>query len=674
MDTIVLNGISILRGEIQAILTLMRANTRWSVPTKLMRTTSTSSVATVATEKVPSTIITGYHGGTDIDEFPLAQSFRILSEYLEGIYDLQDVDMDAYVSPFHDIVVSDQANGPLTCAALASLVKFASYGFFSSNFPRAKEGVALLADCIAHCIFEATDWESDELILMKLLELSTLTYKCDASRLLSVNAALDIYNTCISLQSHYQAKIMQFEAEVALRQLTAAAFSRAHFSNVKVSGDSDESIFNGTDSDDNSYMTLKELESVGHSYLVRDPDGIPLLLGKIMTILRDLIDLQYQSVSGVVFALTLVNIAIEAGGSAIGSIPILVDILRDDVCRHLFKACQTENIELFSLALRVAFNLFTSIKDHVKIQLEVFIAAVHLKIITTPQGSVTSEAREELALESLLEFCREPSFMQDLYTNYDCDIQSTNLFETIASTLAQRALPDGFKITKTLNSSLSESEALNFNSDADMNALVKNSSTSNILNRLSFQGIESILHSISLRCQQFGHELTIRSNDVPNVTGSENDLEDSFSEDKGPDADIFFLARTSTAEILRRRKVRKEHLRTAAEKFNKNSLKAEWVNFALDNGILVKEEKSPITLETYPSSKNSLLEMNLEAKSVAHFLRFTPGLSKQQIGIYIGKGPADMYPFHAAVLREYVETFQFEGIININHRFLCNSD
>jgi hypothetical protein len=74
--------------------------------------------------------------------------------------------------------------------------------------------MALLSGCICQCIFEETDWESDELILMKLLELSALCMQSDASNLLSISSAWDIFSTCLSIHSHYRAsKILKSEAE-----------------------------------------------------------------------------------------------------------------------------------------------------------------------------------------------------------------------------------------------------------------------------------------------------------------------------------------------------------------------------------------------------------------------------------------------------------------------------
>jgi brefeldin A-resistance guanine nucleotide exchange factor 1 len=48
-----------------------------------------------------------------------------------------------------------------------------------------------------------------------------------------------------------------------------------------------------------------------------------------------------------------------------------------------------------------------------------------------------------------------------------------------------------------------------------------------------------------------------------------------------------------------------------------------------------------------------------DPKAIAHFLKNTPGLSKSAIGEFLSKGPADQHPLNAAVLQQYVETFDF---------------
>ena len=73
---------------------------------------------------------------------------------------------------------------------------------------------------------------------------------------------------------------------------------------------------------------------------------------------------------------------------------------KGDLCRHLLRISQSDDIEIFSICLRVIYNLFMSIKDHMKIQLEVFLTSVHLRILKTDNSNIT--AKEEMALESLL--------------------------------------------------------------------------------------------------------------------------------------------------------------------------------------------------------------------------------------------------------------------------------
>lgn len=57
------------------------------------------------------------------------------------VNDLSDMNPDTYLSPFLDVIRSDQTNGPVTAQALSSVAKFLSYGlidssrlFFTSHF------------------------------------------------------------------------------------------------------------------------------------------------------------------------------------------------------------------------------------------------------------------------------------------------------------------------------------------------------------------------------------------------------------------------------------------------------------------------------------------------------------------------------------------------------------
>jgi hypothetical protein len=306
--------------------------------------------------------------------------------------------------------------------------------------------------------------------------------------------------------------LLKSEAETALRHITLTTFSLAGDA-LALCGPT----LRHQDSSKTFYETGRSNSSVvgtvDEKLDIKDPGGTTMLLGQIMLSLSENIDPKNKpSVDNVKFFLSLINIALEAGGPSLGAMEYLVEVLRGDVCRHLLILSQSDDLAVFSLALRVVFNLFVSIKDHMKVQLEVFLTSVHLRILnmstatsstavsasknqTNGTGASGNGAREELALESLLEFCREPSLMHDIYTNYDCDMQCTNLFDSIVTTLCTRAAPSRSAIIASSPRS----------NDGVAPPVERNDSSQsikfvNILNRLALEGVLIILHAVAVRC------------------------------------------------------------------------------------------------------------------------------------------------------------------------------
>ena len=652
-----IDGVSCIKGEVHSLLTSMRLTTRWN----------SSSLRNPRSAQKDTEI-----------KSPFVTSFRNLNEYLSGIFDIADVDCVRYISPFYEIIVSDTASGPLTSVALSSVCKFVMFGFLSTDYPRVQEGIGLVAKCISKCIFEETDWESDEVILMKLLELSTLTLRCEGSKLLSVRASWEIYSTCLSVHNQHRAsKILRSEAETALRHLTQSVFSRAH------------GIATYSEEQYSLELMNQSWDTVSLRYTFDGYMGVTLLLWNIVSVLSGFLNLQSQTPDRVKFSLSLVNIALEAGGPTLSSMQPLVEVLKGEVSRHLLRATQTDDLEMFSLALRVVFNLFMSIKNHMKVQLEVFLTSIHLRLLQTQQSTFTMQAKQELALESLLEFCREPSLMQDLYINYDCDVQCTNLFDSIIAVLCDRC--QSTKNTKMpTEQTVNESDALE-------------AARPTILNRLAISGISTILHAVSLKCNQLGNALSfvkkirqqeftvgspeagedsqqdltayevgagifdaslsaeMPSDEMPLIDSPERPItlheSDSSSLLPAPPASVSFVSGeepdpAQVVEELRQRKLMKQRLLHTAELFNDKPLKTEWIKFAI-NQQLVKpaapKNVSSTVDEAHPA----------DAKSIARFLKDTPGLGRTQIGEFLSRGPADKYPFHAEVLKEYVHTFDF---------------
>jgi brefeldin A-resistance guanine nucleotide exchange factor 1 len=100
-----------------------------------------------------------------------------------------------------------------------------------------------------------------------------------------------------------------------------------------------------------------------------------------------------------------------------------------DIALLLFDALEchmTQNLYVMSLTLRIIFDLFSTVKQHLKVQFEVFFTSIHLRI---GDSASSSFEQKELVLESLVDFCKEPSLIVGLYRNYDCELGSSYLFE-----------------------------------------------------------------------------------------------------------------------------------------------------------------------------------------------------------------------------------------------------
>eukprot|EP00986_Skeletonema_menzelii_P019118 scaffold27064_cov167-Skeletonema_menzelii.AAC.20 len=414
--------------------------------------------------------------------------------------------------------------------------------------------------------------------------------------------------------------------------------------------------------------SIKEVNNGSHDDDNADDE---LALVPLMHRLATLSDPLIHEDDTCVLALTLINIALETMSDVDAlavRYPRLLSIMQNDLCRNLLRLSTSNDLSILGLALRVIFNLFNGIKDHLKVQLEVFLTSVHLRVLSFSVSPQTHERvwacspeRRELALESLLEFCREPMLMADLYLNYDCDMNCTNLFETICATLSKLANP-----------AQNQQVAIDADNNDDTDS-IDDSTTKpklNILNRLALDGILAVIDAIARKCRSSPKFSNSSAPDTP--TNNDGDLltlpsppdsgnsdflgstlyiqNDSLHESlefdhngdlNHSDASESGIGWPTAQNILRERKIQKRRLAKAATEFNERSRDKEWIKEAERVGVL----PTPAT----PSS-------------VASFLYSTPKLDLAKIGLYLSKGPKDKYPFHSEVLREFASLFDFDGM------------
>jgi golgi-specific brefeldin A-resistance guanine nucleotide exchange factor 1 len=211
-------------------------------------------------------------------------------------------------------------------------------------------------------------------------------------------------------------------------------------------------------------------------------DGLP----SIIELLRVLVNIlnpndQMHTDSTRLVSLGVLNAALEESGARIGDFPSLLALILDPGCKFLFQLARSENMAVLQNALRTIATLFETMRPHLKMQQELFLAFTidrlappaplnnkTLRVGTTasprpgspasgaapspseakteeesgpvPSRPLVAPARgetREILLETLSHIARHSSFMVDLYTNYDCDINCENLFERLIDFLTK---------------------------------------------------------------------------------------------------------------------------------------------------------------------------------------------------------------------------------------------
>jgi brefeldin A-resistance guanine nucleotide exchange factor 1 len=316
----------------------------------------------------------------------------------------------------------------------------------------------------------ATIASEDENVVLKLLSLSVQVLRCPAGRkYLSPHDICGIFDTCLFIflaSGDAKLSLLCSAAADALSHCVIVVFGmgagRMNDNNHHRARDDDTvdpTTVDGSDSDDEwgERDPAADMDE-GSFFIKRDrlsnsevkseepkPDVIretkptegggkheepePALVS-ILARLAVMADPLIQQSDTCALSLSLINIALEtmADVDALASkYPRLLTIMQNDLCRNLLRVSTSSDLTMLGLALRVIFNLFSSIKHHMKLQLEVFLTSVHLRMLSSSKSPAnhqqvwsSSPEHRELALESLLEFCREPGLMMDLYLNYDC--------------------------------------------------------------------------------------------------------------------------------------------------------------------------------------------------------------------------------------------------------------
>ncbi|KAL2321246.1 hypothetical protein Fmac_030215 [Flemingia macrophylla] len=340
------------------------------------------------------------------------------------------VDPSIYLSPFLDVIQSDDVPASATGVALSSLLKILKFQVFDEKSPGAREAMESVVSGITICRLEKTDPASEDAVMMKILQVLTGIMHHRASTLLTDQSVCTLVNTCFQVvqQSATRGDLLQRSARYTMHELIQVVFTRL----PEIDEDNREDSESDTEDGDEG----GGLES---GYGVRCAIDIFHFLCSLLNV----VSIVEADGSGShtadedvqIFALVLINSAIELSGDEIGKHPKLLRMIQDDLFHHLIYYGTWSSSFVLSMICSTVLNAYHFLRRFIRYQLEAFFGYVLIRIASF--GSTIP--LQEVAVEGIINFCRQPTFIMEVYTNYDCDPFFRNVFEEAGRLLCKHS-------------------------------------------------------------------------------------------------------------------------------------------------------------------------------------------------------------------------------------------
>nr|XP_013013704.1 Golgi-specific brefeldin A-resistance guanine nucleotide exchange factor 1 isoform X11 [Cavia porcellus] len=191
-------NIYIIQGEINIVVGAIKRNARWSTHTPL-----------------------------DEERDPLLHSFSHLKDVLNSITELSEIEPNVFLRPFLEVIRSEDTTGPITGLALTSVNKFLSYALIDPSHEGTAEGMENMADAVTHARFVGTDPASDEVVLMKILQVLRTLLLTPVGAHLTNESVCEIMQSCFRICFEMRlSELLRKSAEHTLVDMVQLLFTR----------------------------------------------------------------------------------------------------------------------------------------------------------------------------------------------------------------------------------------------------------------------------------------------------------------------------------------------------------------------------------------------------------------------------------------------------------------
>ncbi|WCJ22841.1 Brefeldin A-inhibited guanine nucleotide-exchange protein 2 [Euphorbia peplus] len=322
-----------------------------------------------------------------------------------------------------------------------------------------------------------------------------------------------------------------------------------------------------------------------------------------------------QLMRGKIVALELLKILLENAGAVFRTSDRFLGAIKQYLCLSLLKNSASSLVIVFQLSCSIFISLVSRFRAGLKAEIGVFFPMIVLRVLENV--AQPNFQQKMIVLRFLEKLCVDSQILVDIFINYDCDVNSSNIFERMVNGLLKTAqgVPPG-----TVTSLLPPQEVT-----------------------MKLEAMKCLVAILKSMGDWMNKQLRIPDlNSTRNIDVAENTLEaGSFpmangnGEEPVEGSDSHSEASTESSDVLtiEQRRAYKLELQEGISLFNRKPKKG--IEF------LINANKVGATPE-----------------DIASFLKNASGLNKTLIGDYLG----EREDLSLKVMHAYVDSFDFQGI------------
>ncbi|KAI8082800.1 uncharacterized protein BX664DRAFT_366573 [Halteromyces radiatus] len=155
------------------------------------------------------------------------KTYAHISFFFFYLQDVKDLDALVLLNPFLEVIRSGNTTGPIAGTALGSVEKFLHYGIIGLHNPSIAFAMNALSSAATHCKFEASDAASDELVLLRMLQVLQVTLTSECGQVLSDEAVCEMMETGLSMCCQMRlTDMLRRSAEHVMIKMVISIFER----------------------------------------------------------------------------------------------------------------------------------------------------------------------------------------------------------------------------------------------------------------------------------------------------------------------------------------------------------------------------------------------------------------------------------------------------------------